>query len=205
MCIFCCTFARIIVNMSTRREIKWFIGVALVFLLSACNAVKFVPQGQYLLNDVKVKVEDTKEVLGTDLMKYVQQKQNTEILGFWKLQLGIYNTASLDTTKWTSKNARKVGEAPVIFSPQMADASVVQLSRAMNNKGYFRAQVDTSMVMKDRKVNLTYHVTAGVPYLIGSYKVNVKQADLYAIAQNDRNVLVRTGEKFDADLLNQER
>ena len=75
--------------MSTRREIKWLIGVALVFLLSACNAVKFVPQGQYLLNDVKVKVEDTKEVLGTDLMKYVQQKQNTEILGFWKLQLGI--------------------------------------------------------------------------------------------------------------------
>ena len=205
MCIFCCTFARIIVNMSIRREIKCFLGVALVFLLSACNAVKFVPQGQYLLNDVKVKVEDTKEVLGTDLMKYVQQKQNTEILGFWKLQLGIYNTASLDTTKWTSKNARKVGEAPVIFSPQMADASVVQLSRAMNNKGYFRAQVDTSMVMKDRKVNLTYHVTAGVPYLIGSYKVNVKQADLYAIAQNDRNVLVRTGEKFDADLLNQER
>jgi hypothetical protein len=61
------------------------------------------------------------------------------------------------------------------------------------------------MVMKDRKVNLTYHVTAGVPYLIGSYKVNVKQADLYAIAQNDRNVLVRTGEKFNADLLNQER
>ena len=63
MCDIFCTFARIIVNMCTRREIKCFFWVAMVFLLSACNAVKFVPQGQYLLNDVKVKVEDTKEVV----------------------------------------------------------------------------------------------------------------------------------------------
>ena len=67
-------------------------------VLTACNVTKFVPQGQYLLNNVKVTVEDTKEVPSTDLMKYVQQKQNTEILGFWKLQLGIYNTASTSTT-----------------------------------------------------------------------------------------------------------
>ena len=71
----------------------------MVILLSACNTTKFVPQGSYLLNDVKVKVEDTKDVVPADLMRYIQQRENTEILGFWKLQLGIYNTASLDTTK----------------------------------------------------------------------------------------------------------
>ena len=173
--------------------------------LTACNATKFVPQGQYLLNDVKVIVEDTKDVPPADLMKYVQQKQNTEILGFWKLQLGIYNTASKDSTKWTSKNARKLGEAPVVFSAPMADASCLQLKRAMNNKGYFQARVDTTMQVKMRKVNMRYHVTANKPYMLRHYLVDVFHDELRSVAQNQRHCLIRNGMQFDADLLNQER
>ena len=174
-------------------------------LLAACNVTKFVPQGEYLLNDVKVKVEDTKDIPSSELIKYVQQKQNTEILGFWKLQLGIYNTASLDTTKWTSKNARKIGEAPVIFSPELADASCSQLKKALNNKGYFRATVDTAMQVKDRKLNIKYLVTANEPYKIRDYSINLPQSDLQHLAQNHRQSLVRSGMQFDAELLNQER
>ena len=173
--------------------------------LTACNVTKFVPQGQYLLNDVKVIVEDTKDVPPADLMKYVQQKQNTEILGFWKLQLGIYNTASKDSTKWTSRNARKLGEAPVVFSAPMADASCLQLKRAMNNKGYFQARVDTTMQVKMRKVNMRYHVTANKPYMLRHYLVDVFHDELRSVAQNQRHCLIRNGMQFDADLLNQER
>ena len=175
-----------------------------VNMLVACNTTKFVPEGKYLLNDVKVRVEDTKAVTSSELMKYVQQKQNTEILGFWKLQLDIYNTASADTTKWTSKNARKIGEAPVVFDAELADASCTQLQRAMNNKGYFRTQVDTTMAVKDRKVNLVYHVTADKPYMIRKYSVNLPQSDLKLIATNSR-ALVGNGMQFDADVLNEER
>lgn len=176
-----------------------------VCALTACNVTKFVPQGQYLLNDVKVIVEDTKDVPPADLMKYVQQKQNTEILGFWKLQLGIYNTASKDSTKWTSRNARKLGEAPVVFSAPMADASCLQLKRAMNNKGYFQARVDTTMQVKMRKVNMRYHVTANKPYMLRHYLVDVFHDELRSVAQNQRHCLIRNGMQFDADLLNQER
>ena len=148
-----------------------------LLLFSSCNITKFVPQGEFLLNDVKVKVEDTKDVPSSELLKYVQQKQNTEILGFWKLQLGIYNTASLDTTKWTSKNARRVGEPPVIFSSDKAAASCSHLQRAMHNKGYFRAKVDTTMRVKDRKVNMLYTVTANEPSMIGTYSVNLSHEE----------------------------
>ena len=127
------------------QKAKQILLIAVVMsALSACNLTKFVPQGEYLLNDVKVKVEDTKNVSTGDLLKFVQQKQNTEILGFWKLQLGIYNTASLDTTKWTSKNARRIGEAPVIFSSDKAESSCLHLQRAMQNKGYFAAEVPST-------------------------------------------------------------
>ena len=68
--------------MRNRLKIQYFFGCIMLLLFSACNVTKFVPQGEYLLNDVKVKVEGTKDVSSSDLMKYIQQKQNTEILGF---------------------------------------------------------------------------------------------------------------------------
>lgn len=185
-------------------QIENLILVAIVILFGACNAAKFVPQDGYLLNDVKVKILDTKDVIADDVEDYVQQHQNTEVLGFWKLQLGIYNTASPDTSKLSSRLARKVGEAPVIFSPDLADASVMQLTRVMKNKGYFNAQVDTAMQVKDRKVNLTYNIVANEPYTIASYDVYFQHPELMSVAQTFSSE-VRSGMQFDADMLNQER
>ena len=179
--------------------------ILLLYAFSACNATKFVPQDKYLLNDVKIKILDTKDVPTEDLMTYVQQTQNTEIFGFWKLQLAIYNTASEDTTKWTSKNARKIGEAPVIFSSDLAAYTREQLERAMNNRGYFQAQVDTVMEIKDRKVNLQYQIMANQPYFIRTYTVDIPHDELAQVALDQRLSLIRDGMQFDADLLNQER
>ncbi|MBR2487215.1 MAG: hypothetical protein IKB46_05460 [Paludibacteraceae bacterium] len=170
-----------------------------------CNTTKFVPQGEYLLNKANIKVEDNKDVAVSSLKNYLQQKQNTEILGFWKLQLGIYNTSPLDTTKWVSRNARKIGEAPVIYSPELTDRSIAQLHKAMQNKGYFRAQVDTTMHVKDRKIDITYHIQAGKPYTIRRYNVDFQQEELQQVAQNQRTALIREGMQFDVDMLNQER
>ena len=189
-------------KLSINRIHVWSIG--LVLCLMSCNTTKFVPQGEYLLNKANIKVEDTKEVAVSDLKNYLQQKQNTEILGFLKLQLGIYNTASLDTAKWTSKNARRIGEAPVIYAPELTDRSMVQLRKAMQNKGYFTAQVDTTITVKDRKVNITYHVTAGEPYIIRRYRVGFEHEELKQIAQDQRR-LISEGMQFDVDMLNQER
>lgn len=189
-------------KLSLHRIHVWSIG--LVLCLMGCNTTKFVPKGEYLLNKANIKVEDTKEVAVSDLKNYLQQKQNTEILGFWKLQLGIYNTASLDTTKWTSKNARRIGEAPVIYAPELTDRSIMQLRKAMQNKGYFTAKVDTTMTVKDRKVNLTYRVHAGEPYMIRRYRVDFQHDELKQIAQ-DQRTLISEGMQFDVDMLNQER
>ena len=85
----------------------------LCIVLSSCNATKFVPEGKYLLNKAQVKCVDDKTVPTSTLRNYLRQQQNTEILGFWKLQLDIYNTAPLDTTTQSnqllSRNAKKMG------------------------------------------------------------------------------------------------
>lgn len=184
------------------------IGLVFVLFISACNTTKFVPQDQYLLNKVHVKCVDDKSVSTSNLSNYLRQKQNTEIFGFWKLQLHIYNTAPADTTtkakKKLAENAHKMGEAPVVYDEQLTQVSMQQLEQQMNNMGYFNAQVDTQKVVKDRKVNLTYLLTANQPYMLRTYKVDIPFSDVSAIARNTGCKVVE-GQQFSTATLDEER
>lgn len=197
--------------MKTNRRIHIEHCVLIGVLLSmfSCNTTKFVPEGEYLLNKAQVKVEDDKTVPTSDLTDYLRQKQNTEILGFWKLQLDIYNTAPTDTTKkanaFFARNAHKMGEPPVIFSQEQTDLSRIQLQRAMQNRGYFHASVDTVMRIKKQKVDITYMVTAREPYTIRDYSVLFSNQELQEIAQDRRKSLIHEGMQFDAETMDQER
>jgi hypothetical protein len=129
-----------------------------------------------------VHVNDTKDVQADELKTYLRQKQNTEVLGFWKLQINIWNLQKGDSAKWINRQLRKLGEPPEIFDEKLAEASMYQLKKAMDNKGYFRSSVDTVMKVKmvtekikgekvkgqkrevteveKGKVRLTYNITA---------------------------------------------
>ena len=127
----------------------------ITILMTACSTTKFVPEGKYLLNKAHVKCVDDKSVSTVNMGSYLRQKQNTEIFGFWKLQLQIYSTAPTDTTTKANKrlaaNAHKMGEAPVIYDDQLTQISMQQLEQQMNNIGYFNAKIDTQKVYKKIK------------------------------------------------------
>lgn len=177
-------------------------------LLTGCNTTKFVPEGKYLLYKTKVVVEDTKQVSAADLSTYLRQKPNTAILGFWHLQLDIYNTAPLDTTtkhkRRLARNAQKMGESPEIYDPILTETSVLQLQQAMYNKGFFDVRVDTVVKIRKRKVDITYHVEANEPYKIKSYRQILRNSELKAVA-TDKNMGIKTGERFDTEDLDAER
>ncbi len=192
-----------------------FLG-GVILLLAGCHPCRYVPSDKYLLNKAKIVVEDRKDVSG--LNGYLRQKQNTEMLGFWKLQLHIYNTAPKDTItksqKILTRNAHKMGEAPVIYDQAATIASMEQLKKAMTNKGFFNAQIDTSIVYKvqyfeksgreERKANVTYHITANEPYVIRDYKTKISNDVVRAVANSLRGK-VKNGDRFDASVLDEER
>ncbi len=195
----------------TQRHIMWFpkmMAILVISMLVGCNATKYVPEGQYLLDKTKVTVVDKPNIDFADLNGYLRQKPNSEILGFWKLQLHIWNTAPRDTTKKSNRklaeNAHKMGEAPVIYDPSLTEISMHQLERAMENKGYFNAMVDTTIAIKKRKISLTYVVTANQPYKIKDYSVSVKEHTLDSVAHLPE-CLVHTGENFNTATLDAER
>ena len=182
------------------------IGCVLM-IISACNTTKFVPQDRCLLNKARIK-SDSKAVTESDLRSYLRQRQNTEVFGFWKLQLHIYNTAPTDTTtkskKTLARNAFKMGEAPVIYDEDLTRISMQQLRQQMSNMGYFHASVDTVKKVKNRKVDLTYLVSPGTPYTIRNYEVDIDFAEADAIARNER-CKVHAGDQFSTENLDEER
>lgn len=178
-------------------------------LLIGCSATRHVPQGEYLLDKVRVDVDDPGgDVSSADLINYLRQQPNHKVLGFWKLQLGTYNLSGSDTTKWYNRWVRRMGQAPVIYRQDLTDASVRQLRLAMINKGYLGAdvKVDTILRPDKRKIEVDYKVSAGVPHRISSVAYDIPDTAVARILLSDSLVLsVRPGDKFDRDNLDAER
>lgn len=178
--------------------------VCFLTFLASCNTLKFVPEDKMLLNKTHVHIVDRKDVKTDQLKRYIQQKQNSEIFGFWKLQLHVYDLAGKDSTKWINRTLKKMGEAPEVFDPFAAGNSIQYLTRAMQNMGYFNASVDTTMEVKKRKLSLTFNITAREPYILSKYTVRLNQQELARVARS-KDCLVKENERFDANILDEER
>mgnify|MGYP003291557653 CR=1 FL=1 len=216
ICKYFRTFVRFISMPKSIHVILFAFLSVLTILFSGCNPCRYVPSDKYLLNKAKIKIEDRKDVSASELNGYLRQKQNTEIFGFWKLQLHIYNTAPKDTLtksqKRLTRNAHKMGEEPVIYDPIATGSSMEQLKKAMANKGFFNAKVDTSIVYKVkryrkkevRRANVTYCVTANEPYIIRDYTANISNDVVRRIA-NSAGRMVQNGDRFNSSVLDNER
>ena len=103
--------------------------------ICSCSTVKHVPEGEYLLDDVKIRVSDNSGISPGALMGYLRQRPNHEVLGFAKLQLATYSLSGRDTAKWYNRWLQRLGQPPVIFSPVLTQASASQLHRSLVNRG----------------------------------------------------------------------
>ncbi|MDE7387244.1 MAG: BamA/TamA family outer membrane protein [Muribaculaceae bacterium] len=179
-----------------------------LLLLAACSATRHVPQGEYLLDKTSITIEDAPEVQPGSLQNYLRQTPNHKILGFAKLQLGVYNMSGRDSTKWYNKWARRLGQAPVIYDDFLTDQSTRQLRQAMINRGYSNVTVTADTVRNDakRKIAVNYRVRPGSPQIMRSVKYTIADTALRRIVFNDSaSILIKAGGLFDRNRLDAER
>ncbi|GAB6008355.1 translocation and assembly module lipoprotein TamL [Dysgonomonas reticulitermitis] len=176
----------------------------LLLVFMACNTTKNIPEGSYLLDGFNVK-HDTKNAT-SDLEDFVRQQPNSSFLFLGKVGLGIYNMAGQDTSKWTTRMIRKIGQAPVIFSNTQTAISVNQLKKQLNNQGYLDARVDTTLKTKGKKMSVTYDLKGGIPYLIRNYRYTLSDTTMTRIMSRiPIKPLLSEGDMFDVEMLEQER
>lgn len=183
-----------------------YLIVALWILLAGCDATKHVADGSYLLNKVDIKT-DTKGVGKSDLKPYLRQKPNSSVFLLGKVRLHMYNIAENDST-WLNRQLKKYGEAPVLYSDRMTGLSMEQLRLHLSNKGFLNAEVDTTVIKKNKKAHVTYRITGNKPYLIRNVGDTVRATDttIYNILKENKKLdFIKEKARFDLEELEKAR
>lgn len=185
------------------RKLILFIAV---ILFVACDATKRVPEGSYLLDKVQIK-SDVKAIGKGKLKPYLRQRPNSSIPVLGKVRLHMYNIPDNDST-WLNRMLLKYGEPQVLYNDNLTGISAEQMRLYMSNKGYLNAEVDTTVVRKDKKATVSYSVTGNDPYLIRNYSDTIHATDttIYNLL-TDRKLTEFIKEKdiFDLEVLDKGR
>jgi hypothetical protein len=186
---------------NTIRQLFMLLPVA---LLSGCNSTKYISDGQYLL-DKNVIIRNNNDINIKDFESYYRQKPNKRIIGL-RFHLWLYNSAKPGSSRWLSRNLRKIGEEPVLFDSMLMRKTVEQFKQFLRNKGYYESVVKDSVVLKNKKARVFYKINPNVPYKIRriGYKLDstgVKDA----VLQDTLGSILKTGRPFDMDLFQDER
>lgn len=188
-----------------RRGLFYTIFSISILSLASCTATKFVPEGAYLLDEVKVHTNN-KEIKPSSLRPYIRQNPNTKWFSLIKTQLYIYNLSGRDSTRWYNKFFRRIGDAPVVYSEADAQRSQEELTKALQNMGYMGATVKHVTSVKKKKIKLDYEINAGRPYTVRSLNYTISDPQIAEQIQKDSaRTLLKEGMLFDVTQLDAER
>ena len=200
--------------LSLRTAVNSGICFALGAILYACSSTRHVPQGEYLLDKVKIVIDDSlmrnggEQIKTEDMLAYVRQQPNHKMLWSAKLRLGIYNMSGMDSTKWWNRWVQKLGEPPVVYDQSLTNTSVRQLRTALINKGYLSAKVEVDTLIKSekRKIDVEYRLNPGTPHIVKTLDFQIPDSAISAIISKDSTrFIIRQGDPLDRNILDQER
>lgn len=188
-----------------KKGLLYTIFFYFIMSLASCSATKFVPEGSFLLDEVKIH-SDNKDIKPSNMRMYVRQSPNSKWFSTFKTQLYVYNLAGRDSTKKFNKFLRRIGDAPVIYSESEAIRSLEEVTKAVQNMGYMGASVTKTTKTKKKKLKLGYDITTGQPYMVRTLKYDVNDSIIKKYLDEDSlNSEIRAGMLFDVNVLNAER
>ncbi len=157
----------------------------LPILLGACSTSRYVPDGQYMLEKVNVE-SDGEDLDAATLQPYVRQKAKPKIFSLFKNPFSRH---------------------PVVFDTVQARLSCQDMLTAMQNQGYLHSTVSLQLNTRGKKLDATYLLHPGAPFLIGDVKYEVEDDTIQRILRLDQpdNQQLRPGMKFSVDALDSER
>ncbi len=175
-------------------------------ILVSCSPTRNIPEGQYLLNRNRLEAKDVDA--GThELRNFLQQSPNRRLLGFYRFHLSMYQLADRgDDSRFKNWIKYTLGEPPVIYDPALAEHSSRQLELFLQNMGYFNAEVAYEVNTRRQRAKVTYTIEGNTPYTIRDIKYQIpdKHLERFVIADTT-NSLIRRGDKYNSDVLHQER
>ena len=193
---------------SFRSGSKSFILYSLFFiLLASCSTTRYVPEGRYLLNSVKVRLaEDAQGVSAQELSGYVRQQPNSRLFSLFPLPLATWSLAGPDSSSWLNRTLRSMGEPPVILDTLKTLQTQTDLRQQLRNEGFLHGDVRVEMRHKGRKADVTYWLLPGQAYTIRSLHYVIADPQIeQMLAGDSTSRLLHEGMRFDVSSLEAER
>ena len=104
---------------------------------------------------------------------------------------------------------QSVGESPALLDSTLNETTNKQIKLYMFKKGYFNAELRDSIVVHNKRAKVYYIIDANTPYFIEHFVREINEKDKGEIRtyinQLSETSLIHVGDRFDMDLLNQER
>ncbi|WP_104369863.1 BamA/TamA family outer membrane protein [Prevotella sp. MGM1] len=176
--------------------------------LASCSSTKYVPDGSFLLNDINIKNGEAGNKTNVNHLKnYVRQKSNSSWFSTLKIPLATYSVSGRDSSKWINRILKSMGEAPILYDSLKAIQSCNDLRAKMRNDGYLDADIAVSTRKKGKKIDITYLVFPGEPYVIKDIKYDIRDTVIAGLLKADKNFVrgLRPGTVFNVNSLDQER
>ena len=183
----------------------------LLFLLTSCSGLRYVPEKEHLYTGSTVKINypvakpQSAAALQTELASLFRPKPNASFLGlrpklyFW--HLGVGKTKGLGKLL-----ADKLGEAPVLLSQVKIAATQDLMVNRLHNNGYFRGRVSSETVKKTKTATVNYTAEAGP--VTTWQTINFPARDTLvdaAIRATAPGSLLKVGDAYNLNLLTLER
>lgn len=107
-----------------------------------------------------------------------------------------------------SKNGKRdIGEAPNLLDSSLVEFSRAQIQKFLQNKGYLKAKVADSIIVKNKKAELVFTGTEGPLFKVRNFTDSIADKKVEALyrANSSRLSHIKTGSRFDTDSLAAER
>lgn len=176
----------------------------MMVLLTACNTTKFVPDGEYILDRVEMRC-DVKDFDVAALEPYIRQQANSRWFSSFKIPLSTYSLAGRDSSKWINRTLQRIGEKPVLFDTLQARLSCEDLTMAMQNLGYMRADVDLLTMVRGKKLRARYVLHPGEPYLIHKVTYDIRDETIKMLLDSAQVYGLHANSPFTVVKLDEER
>lgn len=193
--------------MKLPRHTHIFALLALVFGLSGCSSLRFVPKDKTMLRSVHMK-SDAPEVKVGDYRRFVRQEANTRWLSCLKVPLAFYRMSGTDSTRRINRLLQRIGEPPVVYDPALTDYSCRSIAQTLQGRGYLDASVTADTLNRGRRTSVTYRLHPGERSFVSQLSHSFDDAEMERIVMApamQQGSLIYRGMPFDVTVLDEER
>lgn len=179
-----------------------YASIALLLLITAsCRSTRLLEADQVLVT--KIGMDGIAPQYEEGAEAYIQRDIRPNSI----INLFIYNLANAQGGRYRSERIRNVGEAPHLLDSVLVDLSAQQISRYMFSKGYFNAEVDSRINIRNKKAKITFEVDLGEPFRISEidYRIADPAVETFLFQHFDEFNRVRPGVLYNTDSLVMQR